>query len=103
MSRVIPGGAFRGPVGGGLAASIGVIMTDLEKRFPFRKGHFQIFSHPYCLLHEVGEWHPETPARLRSILRGCATLPVHLPVSFRVPRPATISQLELVHDKDYLL
>ncbi len=78
-------------------------MLDLDKRFPFRKGYFQIYSHPDCLLHEVGEWHPETPSRLRSILRGCVTLPDHLPVSFQVPQPARISQLELVHERDYLL
>ncbi len=78
-------------------------MMELAKRFPFKEGYFQLVSHPDCLLHEVGEWHPETPERLRSILRGCANLPEHLPVSFRVPPPAGISQLELVHEKDYLL
>lgn len=77
-------------------------MLDLEKRFPFRKEFFQLYSHPDCFLHEVGEWHPETPARLESILRGCATLHGHLPISFQVPRPVGISQLELVHAKDYL-
>jgi acetoin utilization deacetylase AcuC-like enzyme len=25
------------------------------------------FSHPDCLLHEMGEWHPESPARLQAI------------------------------------
>ncbi|NLP62385.1 histone deacetylase family protein [Paraburkholderia sacchari] len=25
------------------------------------------FSHPDCLLHEMGEWHPECPARLQAI------------------------------------
>ncbi len=25
------------------------------------------FSHPDCLLHEMGEWHPESPARLTAI------------------------------------
>lgn len=78
-------------------------MRELEQRFPFRKGYFRLFSHPDCLLHHVGEWHPETPERLSSILKGCARLPAHLPVSFLVPPPATISQLELVHEKEYLL
>ncbi len=78
-------------------------MDDLEKKFPFKKEHFQVFCHPDCLLHLVGEDHPETPERLRSILRGCAGLPADLPVSFQVPQPARISQLELVHEKDYLL
>ena len=26
-----------------------------------------IYSHPDCLLHDMGDWHPETPARLRAI------------------------------------
>jgi acetoin utilization deacetylase AcuC-like enzyme len=78
-------------------------MIDLEKKFPFQKEHFQVFYHPDCFLHLVGGDHPETPARLGSILRGCARLPRHLPVSFKVPAPARISELELVHEKDYLL
>jgi acetoin utilization deacetylase AcuC-like enzyme len=78
-------------------------MFDLEKKFPYQKEHFQVFYHPDCLLHEVGEEHPEIPARLSSILRGCASLPAQLPLSFRIPPPARISQLELVHEKDYLL
>ena len=28
------------------------------------------FTHPSCLQHEMGEWHPEAPARLRAILRA---------------------------------
>ncbi|HZV64117.1 MAG TPA: histone deacetylase family protein, partial [Telluria sp.] len=26
-----------------------------------------IYSHPDCLRHEMGEWHPESPARLQAI------------------------------------
>jgi len=26
-----------------------------------------IYSHPDCILHEMGDWHPESPARLRAI------------------------------------
>ena len=26
-----------------------------------------IYSHPDCLKHDMGDWHPETPARLRAI------------------------------------
>lgn len=78
-------------------------MTELEQRFPFREGYFQLLSHPDCFLHEVGEWHPEIPERLGGILRGCLTLPTQLPVSFRMPSPALLPQLELVHDREYLL
>lgn len=76
-------------------------MIDLQKKFPFRKEHFQLYSHPDCLLHEVGELHPEIPERLRSILRGCKNLPVNLPISFKIPQPAELSHLELVHDREY--
>ena len=26
-----------------------------------------IYSHPDCLLHDMGDWHPECPGRLRAI------------------------------------
>ena len=78
-------------------------MLALEKRFPFKKEHFQLFSHPDCLLHQVGAEHPETPERLSSILCGCAALPDQLPISFQVPPPALVSQLQRVHEKNYLM
>ena len=78
-------------------------MKGLTEKFPFHKQHFQLYSHPDCLLHEVGRDHPETPARLDVILRGCARLPAQLPVSFQISPPARVGQLELVHEKDYLM
>jgi acetoin utilization deacetylase AcuC-like enzyme len=78
-------------------------MKELAARFPFRKELFQLYSHPDCLLHEVGEGHPETPERLSSVLRGCAQLPAQLPISFLIPPPARVSQLERLHEKDYLM
>lgn len=78
-------------------------MLSLEKKFPKGKGRFVLFSHPDCLLHRVREDHPETPARLESILHGCAALPASLPLSFQVPPPATVAQLQLVHEEKYLL
>ena len=77
-------------------------MLALVKKFPFRKGNFQLFSHPDCLLHEVGEFHPESPARLTSVLRGCAGLPAQLAISFQIPPPARTAELELVHEREYL-
>jgi acetoin utilization deacetylase AcuC-like enzyme len=78
-------------------------MKELAARFPSRHGHFQLYSHPDCLLHQVGEDHPEIPERLSSVLRGCARLSEHLPLSFQIPPPARVSQLERVHEKDYLM
>jgi len=75
----------------------------LQSKFPFNKDFFQLYSHPDCLLHEVGDDHPETAARLRHVLNGCAALPDRLPISFQVPPPAKVSQLERVHEKDYLM
>lgn len=78
-------------------------MLELARRFPFRPEHFQLFSHPDCLLHQVHPGHPETPARLASILRGCAALPAQLPLSFQIPPPAPARQLQRVHDQGYLM
>jgi acetoin utilization deacetylase AcuC-like enzyme len=78
-------------------------VKDLSSKFPFCKENFQIYSHPDCLLHEVGSDHPETPHRLSGILRGCSRLSSDLPVSFQIPPPARVSQLERVHEKDYLM
>jgi len=77
-------------------------MKELTSRFPYHDDFFQIYSHPDCLLHEVGADHPETPDRLKSVLRGCARLSPTLPVSWQIPAPAQIEELELVHDIGYL-
>ena len=77
-------------------------MIALQRKFPCREDYFQLFSHPYCLLHEVGPGHPETPARLARLLRGCAALPPELPLSFQVPPAAQPQQLQRVHAADYL-
>jgi acetoin utilization deacetylase AcuC-like enzyme len=76
---------------------------ELDTKFPYRKDFLQVYYHPDCRLHEVGEGHPETTARLDAILKGCSRLPTHLPVSFRISPPARLDQLELVHDRGYLL
>lgn len=78
-------------------------MNELLHRFPRREGCFQLFSHPDCLLHEVGEGHPETAARLQAVLRGCAQLSADLPISFQVPVPARVAELERAHDRAYLM
>ena len=77
-------------------------MHNLTSRFPYRGDFFQVYSHPDCLLHEVGADHPETPDRLKSVLRGCARLAPTLPISWQTPPPAQMAELELVHDAGYL-
>lgn len=63
---------------------------------------FAIISHPACELHEMGQGHPENPARLwairdRLIASGLDMVVRH----YDAPR-ATRAQLERVHDPDYV-
>ena len=63
---------------------------------------FAIISHPDCLLHEMGKWHPESPERLHAIndqliASGLDTHFLHLEAPL-----ATDGQLERVHSQDYV-
>lgn len=59
-------------------------------------------THPVCLLHDMGQWHPESPARIQAIddqliAQRLADFLV------RVEAPAaTLEQLEEVHDPAYI-
>jgi acetoin utilization deacetylase AcuC-like enzyme len=52
-----------------------------------------------CLRHDTGPRHPETSDRLRAIRRGLSK--VH-GVSYHDGDPATVEQIEAVHDTDYV-
>ncbi|CAH2600260.1 Histone deacetylase family protein [Rhodovastum atsumiense] len=60
-----------------------------------------LITHPACLEHDTGPWHPECADRLRAVLRALETeefLPLireHAPV-------ATEEQLQRVHPADYI-
>lgn len=60
-----------------------------------------LITHPACLEHDTGPYHPETPERLRAVLAALeaeafATL-------LREPAPcATIEQLARVHPREYV-
>lgn len=59
-------------------------------------------THPDCLLHDMGAYHPESPDRLRAIQAaldagGLTTRLRHYPAP-----PATREQLERVHDPEYI-
>ena len=78
-------------------------MYELTQKFPYQREFFQVFSHPDCLHHETGSGHPESTKRLQSIYDGCKLIEDKTRVSFSMPAPAMREQLELVHDKNYLL
>ena len=59
-----------------------------------------IFSHPDCKRHEMGDWHPESPARLQAIedqliASGLANL-----LEQRDAPPASVEDLQLVHSNE---
>lgn len=55
-----------------------------------------LFTHPACLEHEPGPWHPESPDRLRSVLSALEH-PDFIPLLRERAPPASRTQLERVH------
>ncbi len=60
-----------------------------------------LITHPACLAHDPGGWHPECPDRLRSVLRALEGEDF-LPLLREVAPEATIEQLIRVHPDDYV-
>ncbi len=59
-------------------------------------------SHPDCLLHDVGQDHPEQPGRLRAIQDLLISTGMELALNqYDAPRVKR-EQLELAHDPDYI-
>ena len=63
---------------------------------------FAIISHPDCLLHDPGPWHPERPSRITAIqdqliASGLNDLCQHYDAPL-----ATVEQLARVHDQHYI-
>ena len=60
-----------------------------------------VFTHPACLEHDAGPGHPESPARLRSVLEA-----LHRPqfetLVWREARRATDEEIERVHARAYI-
>jgi acetoin utilization deacetylase AcuC-like enzyme len=54
------------------------------------------------LLHETGLWHPESPARLEAIRKVLEERPIGKKVIRLEPRLATLEEIALVHDFDYV-
>ena len=56
-----------------------------------------IYSHPDCLRHEMGEWHPESPARLQAIEDQLIRSRLDGLVERRTPPPAELPALMRNH------
>ncbi|MDP1806260.1 MAG: histone deacetylase, partial [Acidimicrobiales bacterium] len=59
-------------------------------------------AHPACLEHDAGPGHPERPARVTAALEGIASAGLGDALVRVEPRPATMEELALVHDRAYV-
>ena len=60
-----------------------------------------VFTHPSCLLHEMGPGHPENPLRLQSVLDALRT-PEFEAVVWREAPEAPLDAIDRVHDPRYV-
>jgi acetoin utilization deacetylase AcuC-like enzyme len=60
-----------------------------------------LFTHPACLQHDVGPGHPESPDRLRTVLRALETPEFSALLRESAP-PASREQLVRMHRPDYV-
>lgn len=61
-----------------------------------------IISHPDCMLHDVGESHPERPERVRVIQEALQRYFINKPVNFLEAPLASRDQLIRAHDQEYV-
>ena len=59
-------------------------------------------THPACRLHEMGDWHPESPQRLDAINDQMLSSGIHGLLEFADAREATDTDILRVHTPDYL-
>jgi acetoin utilization deacetylase AcuC-like enzyme len=60
-----------------------------------------LITHPACLAHDMGEWHPERPDRLRAIIAALED-EVFFTLLREAAPLATIEQIALVHPVEYV-
>jgi acetoin utilization deacetylase AcuC-like enzyme len=61
-----------------------------------------LLSHPDCVLHEMGEGHPESPERLRAVMRALEASGLAARLAMREAPLATREQLERVHEPELI-
>lgn len=61
-----------------------------------------IYTHPDCLLHEMGEEHPESPKRLLWIAKALKEAPFAKSLEWREASLVSLSALLKVHPKEYI-
>lgn len=61
-----------------------------------------VFTHPDCLKHEMGEGHPESPARLEAIMSALKRAPWIRDIDWQEAPCVTKEQLTRVHPLEYI-
>ncbi len=61
-----------------------------------------VFSHPACLQHNVGQDHPEAPARLHAIADQLLSSGLEYVIQQKDATAASYEQLALAHDPAYI-
>jgi len=61
-----------------------------------------LITHPDCVRHDMGDGHPESPQRLRSVLEALEASGLAPRLLAREAREATREELERVHSKEYV-
>ncbi|HUL97617.1 MAG TPA: histone deacetylase family protein [Usitatibacter sp.] len=61
-----------------------------------------LFTHPDCVLHEMGSGHPESPQRLKAVLAALEASGLASTLVAREAPEATREQLERVHHRDHV-
>ena len=64
--------------------------------------HTAFISHPDCLLHDMGPYHPERPARLKAIDDELITCGLMGKLIRHIAPLATLEQLKRVHTPEYI-
>ena len=61
-----------------------------------------LLTHPDCLLHEMGDGHPESPARLRSVMDAIGRSGLASKLQLLEAREAAREELERVHERAHV-
>ena len=61
-----------------------------------------VISHPNCSAHDMGEYHPESPARMEAITKQLCRHEAELDIQQLQASPIDPKLLSLAHDQDYI-
>ena len=83
-------------------ATTGVTCTEQRARGHTGPMATLLYTDPRFVDHDTSAGHPERPARMAAVDRGVAACTVVDDLTVVTPRPATLDELAVVHDRGYL-